>query len=96
MMKQFKNNKELFDYLTNAYRYELEEVHTKVGTQRRLKNKSLEEELKKKIKDEFIVDGLYTELKLGPSYNMTVSPWIQIYSIENKSGTKGRYIRNIL
>lgn len=93
-MKNLKNLKELSEYLTNAYRYELEEVQAKKGIQRRLRDNDLEQELKEKVKKELKFEDLETELKLGPKYNMTPSPWIQIFSKENKSGATGRYIRN--
>lgn len=92
MRKQLKNKQELFDYLMYGYVYELEDVQTKKGIQKRLKDNELEQELKNKTKENIKVKNLFVELKLGPSYNRTENPWIQIYTIENKSGTKGRYI----
>ncbi len=92
MRKQLKNKEELFDYLTYGYIYELEDVITRKGKQKRLKDNELELELRNKTKENVKVDNLFVELKLGPSYNRTESPWIQIYTIQNKSGTKGRYV----
>ena len=92
MKKQLKNKKELFDYLMYGYNYELEDIETKKGIQKRLKDNELEQELKSKTKEEIKPKDLFVELKLGPSYNRTCSPWIQIFSIENRSGAKGRYI----
>ena len=92
MRRQLKNKEELFDYLMYGYIYELEDVPTKKGIQKRLKDNELEQELKNRTKENIKVKDLFVELKLGPSYNRTENPWIQIYTIENKSGTKGRYI----
>ena len=92
MKKQLKNKEDLFEYLMYGYVYELEEVFTKNGIQKRLKDNELEEELKNKTKETINVRDLYVELKLGPSYNRTENPWIQLYTIEKKSGTKGRYV----
>ena len=92
MKKQLKNKEELFDYLMYGYSYELEEVQTRAGVQRRLKDSKLEEELKNKTKENIKVKDLQVELKLGPNYNRNVNPWIQIYTKANKSGTKGRYV----
>ncbi len=92
MRKQLKNKEELFDYLTYGYIYELEDVITRKGKQKRLKDNELELELRSKTKENVKVDNLFVELKLGPSYNRTESPWIQIYTMQNKSGTKGRYV----
>lgn len=91
-MRNLKNFKEISEYLTNVYSYELEDFHTKNGIQRRLKDNELEQELKAKIKKEIQFKELITELKLGPKYNMTPEPWIQIATRENKSGAKGRYM----
>lgn len=92
MRKQLKNKEELFDYLTYGYIYELEDVITRKGKQKRLKDNELELELRGKTKENVKVDNLFVELKLGPSYNRTENPWIQIYTIQNKSGTTGRYV----
>ena len=51
MRKIIKNKQELFDYLMYGYAYELEDVQTQIGTQKRLKDNELEEELKKKTKE---------------------------------------------
>ena len=92
MKKQLKNKEELFDYLMYGYVYELEEVQTKKGIQKRLKDNELEQELKNKTKEKVSVKDLFVELKLGPSYNRTENVWVQLYTMENKSGTKGRYV----
>lgn len=92
MRKQLRDTKELFTYLMHAYIYELEDVATKKGIQKRLKDGALEEELKNKTREMLKVKKLSVELKLGPVYNRTENPWIQIYTMENKSGTKGRYV----
>ena len=89
MKKQLNNKLDLFDYLMYGYSYELEDVDTKNGTQKRLKDNELEQELKNKTKEHIKVKDLYVELKLGPYYNRTGSPWIQIYTSENKSRRKG-------
>ena len=31
-------------------------------------------------------------MKLGPAYNRTENPWIQLFTPENRSGAKGRYV----
>lgn len=83
---------ELFKYLMSGYSLELEKVETQNGIQRRLNDIELEYELKEKTKEFIKVKDLFVELKLGPSYNRADMPWIQIFSKENKSGAKGRYI----
>ncbi len=93
MKKILKSNADLFDYLMHAYTYELEEVPTKNGMQRRLKDKELENELKNKVKENIKVKDLAVELKLGPAYNRSCgNVWIQIYTPDNKSGRRGRYV----
>lgn len=92
MKKQLKTKKELFDYLMYAYVYELEDVSTKKGIQKRLKDNDLEKELKNKVKESITIKDIHVELKLGRAYNRKESPWIQLYTTENKSGTKGRYV----
>lgn len=92
MKQQLKNKAELFDYLMYAYSYELEDVETKKGIQKRLKDNELEEELKKVVKQNIKAENLLVELKLGPPYNRTSSAWVQLYSQGNKSGAKGRYV----
>ncbi|MFR2570704.1 MAG: hypothetical protein ACLS90_03245 [Clostridia bacterium] len=92
MRKIIKIKQELFDYLMYGYAYELEDVQTQIGTQKRLKDNELEEELKKKTKENISANDLSVELKLGPQYNRRLSPWVQIYTQANKSGTKGKYI----
>lgn len=92
MIKQFKNKSELFYYLMHGYMYMLEEVPTKNGVQKRLRDNELESNLRKQIKEQIKAEGLGVELKLGPVYNRTAEPWIQLFTAENKSGTKGRYI----
>lgn len=87
-----KNITELFEYLMYDYIEELENISTKNGIQKRLKNSELEQELKNKIKECIQVKDLVVELKLGPNYNRTESPWIQIYTKENRSGARGRYV----
>ena len=91
MRKQLKSRADLFDYLMHGYVFELEDVPTKTGIQKRLRDNELEQELKEKTKESVEVEGLNVELKLGPSYNRSTNVWIQIYNDENKSGTKGRY-----
>ena len=92
MNKQFKSKSELFYYLMHGYMYMLEDVPTKKGIQKRLKDNELEQSLKSQISEQLKIDGLGVELKLGPAYNRTENPWIQLYTSENKSGTKGRYV----
>lgn len=92
MQKQLKNMEELFDYLMYGYMYQLEDVSTKKGIQKRLRDNELEQELKNKTKENVKVKDLFVELKLGPSYNRKESPWIQLFTRENKSGTRGRYV----
>lgn len=92
MKKILKNKTELFNYLMHGYIYELEDVLTKNGLQKRLKDNELEQELKNKTKEEINIKDLFVELKLGPSYNRTENVWIQLYTPENKSGTRGRYV----
>lgn len=92
MKQPLKNKAELFDYLMYAYSYELENVETKKGIQKRLKDNELEEELKKLVKEKVKVENLLVELKLGPHYNRTPNVWLQIYSKENRSGARGRYV----
>ena len=92
MNRELKNARELFDYLMYAYPYELEDVQTNGGIQKRIKDATLEYELKNKTKEIINVKKLSVELKLGPNYNRTDSPWLQIFTSENRSGTKGRYV----
>ena len=92
MKKQLKTKRELFDYLMHGYAYELEDVSTKIGIQKRLEDNELEQELKMKTKEMINLEDLSVELKLGPSYNRAEIPWIQIHTLENKSGAKGRYV----
>lgn len=92
MKKQLKNKQELFGYLMYGYIYELEDIHTKNGIQKRLKDNELELKLKKVTKENIKLENLLVELKLGPTYNRTENPWIQIYTLENRSGVKGRYV----
>ena len=90
--EQLKSKFDLFDYLMYGYSYILEEVETKKGKQKRLKDDELEKSLKEKTKELIKVKDLFVELKLGPSYNRVESPWIQVFSEENRSGTRGRYV----
>lgn len=92
MKQQLKNKAQLFDYLMHAYSYELEDVETKKGIQKRLKNNELEEELKKAVMENVKAENLLVELKLGPYYNRSSTVWLQLYSRGNKSGAKGRYV----
>lgn len=90
---ELKSLKDIFQYLMNGYKYELKDVETKQGKmQKRLKNEELGNKLNIQIKNKLQFQDLFVELKLGPAYNRTVSPWIQIFSSENRKGTKGRYI----
>ena len=82
MNKQFKSKSELFYYLMHGYMYMLEDVPTKNGIQKRLKDNELEQSLKEQIKEQLKIDGLEVELKLGPAYNRTENPWIQLFKIE--------------
>lgn len=90
--EQLKSKFDLFDYLMYGYSYILEKVETKNGKQKRLKDDELEKSLKEKTKELIKVKDLFVELKLGPSYNRVESPWIQVFSEENRSGTRGRYV----
>ena len=92
MRKQFKTKLELFDYLMYGYAYQLEKVPTKLGSQRRLKDNQLEQDLKDSTKQLVEANNLLVELKLGPAYNRSESPWIKLGTPENKSGAKGRYV----
>ena len=92
MNKQFKSKSELFYYLMHGYMYMLEDVPTKNGIQKRLKDNELEQSLKEQIKEQLKIDGLEVELKLGPAYNRTENPWVQLFTPENRSGAKGRYV----
>ena len=65
MNKQFKSKSELFYYLMHGYMYMLEDVPTKNGIQKRLKDNELEQSLKEQIKEQLKIDGLEVELKLG-------------------------------
>ena len=67
MRKQLKSRADLFDYLMHGYVFELEDVPTKTGIQKRLRDNELEQELKEKTKESVEVEGLNVELKLGPS-----------------------------
>ena len=90
--KQLKNKAEIFDYLMHAYTYELEDVETQKGIQRRLKDEKLEKELKNAVQENITAENLLVKLKLGPAYNRAEIPWIQLYTEENKSGARGRYV----
>ena len=90
-MIQLKNTYDLFRYLMQAFEFQLNTVETKKGLQRRV-DSDIEDELKSKTKEFIKVKDLQTELKLGPKYNRTSSPWIMLSSKENSSGTKGRYV----
>ena len=50
MRKQLKSRADLFDYLIHGYVFELEDVPTKTGIQKRLRDNELEQELKEKNK----------------------------------------------
>lgn len=91
MIKQFNGMLDFFNYLMHAYVYELKNVETKNGIQKRLADDELEKELKQKTKELIKAKGLNVDLKLGPRYNSLLNPWVQIYTPENKSGNKGRY-----
>lgn len=92
MTRQFKNREDFFDYLMHSYVRELEEVPTKKGMQKRLKDNELEQRLKEETKKNVQAKDLSVELKLGPNYNRSTNVWIQIFTPENRSGTKGRYV----
>ena len=85
MVKQFRNKLELFEYLTYGYSYMLEDVRTKRGVQKRLRDEELEKSLKETTKELIKVRDLSVELKLGPAYNRLELPRIQIFSEENRS-----------
>ena len=51
MRKQLKSRADLFDYLMHGYVFELEDVPTKTGIQKRLRDNELEQELKEKTKE---------------------------------------------
>lgn len=90
---ELKTLKDIYQYLMNGYKYELRDVEIKQGKiQKRLKDEELGNELNQKIKNKLQFEDLFVELKLGPTYNRTITPWIQIFSPENRKGTKGRYI----
>ena len=94
---QITNKAQFFDYLMHAFYYELEEVPTaKGGVQKRLRDEELEKELKEITQKLIKVPGLIVQLKLGMCYNRLSIPRIQVSSFENRSGNKGRYIRNIV
>lgn len=92
MKMEFKSIKEIFQYLMNGYKYELKTVTTKRGDQKRLENEEIESIIDTQLQERIKIEDLYIKVKLGPAYNRKEVPWIQIYSIENKKGTKGRYI----
>ena len=74
MIKTLKNIKDLFVYFMYSYISELEDVATKNGKQKRLRNKELEQQLSDTIKEYIKVEDLEIELKLGPHYNRKESP----------------------
>lgn len=96
MTKQIKSKFELFNYLMYAYRFELENVETKNGVQKRLENLELEEYLKKTTKELIKVNDLIVELKLGPHYNRSICPWVMIFNTPNRSGNKRKIRWNII
>ena len=69
MIKQFNGMLDFFNYLMHAYVYELKNVETKNGIQKRLPDVELERELKQKTKELIKAKGLNVDLKLGPNYN---------------------------
>ncbi len=89
---EFKSLKEIFQYLMNGYKYELQTVTTKRGTQKRLENEELESIIDTQLQERIKIEDLYMKVKLGPAYNRKEIPWIQIFSLENRKGTTGRYI----
>ena len=68
MIKQFNGMLDFFNYLMHAYVYELKNVETKNGIQKRLPDVELERELKQKTKELIKATGLNVDLKLGPNY----------------------------
>lgn len=89
---EFKSLKEIFHYLMNAYKYKLQTVKTQRGIQRRLENDEIEDIIDLQLQERIKIDNLYIKVKLGPAYNRKEIPWIQVYTMENKKGTTGRYI----
>lgn len=92
METDLKSINGLFKYFIREYCLDLRSVETQNGIQKRLKSNELEQELRNYIKEYINVKDLFVELKLGPAYNRIKIPWIQVFSKENRSGAKGRYI----
>lgn len=83
--------KEIFQYIQNEYPKNLEEIEVKKGVQRRLKNGKIEEQLNQDLNHLLQFDDIKIKIKLGPSYNRSLMPWIQLYTKDNRKGTKGHY-----
>lgn len=96
MTKQIKSKFELFNYLMYAYMFELENVETKNGIQKRLQDLEFEEYLKTTTKELIKANDLIVELKLGPYYNRLLCPWIMIFTAPNKSGNKRKICWNFV
>lgn len=83
--------KDVFRYIEEEYPKKLEEVKVNKGIQRRLIDETIEEKLDKQLNTFLKFENINIKLKLGPSYNRSLAPWIQLYTEDNRKGTKGHY-----
>lgn len=86
-----KTIKEVFNYIKEDYPKQLEEVKLDKGLQRRLKDASIEEFLNKELNKFLKAEDINIKIKLGPHYNRSLSPWIHLYTADNKKGRTGHY-----
>lgn len=86
-----QNIKENFEYIQKIYPLNLKEIKLEKGVQRRLIDEELPERLNRELNKFLKYNDINVKIKLGPSYNRSLSPWVQLYTDENKKGTKGHY-----
>ena len=96
MVKQFRNKLELFEYLMYGYSYMLEDVRTKRGVQKRLRDEELEKSLKETTKELIKVRDLSVELKLGPAYNRLSFLEFKYFLKKIVVGMKRKIYRNFI
>ena len=61
--------KEVFNYIQNEYKNNLEEIKLKKGLQRRLKDETIEQKLDETLNRFIKIEGINVKVKLGPVYN---------------------------
>ena len=83
--------KDFFRYMQQVYPNNLEEIKTGKTIQRRLMDDDMPERLNEILNQSLEFENINIKVKLGPSYNRSLNPWIQLYTDENYKGTKGHY-----